>query len=310
MRMIKMLARGTTVFVAVALGLSGFTAGGVPASAVAASRRRAPIEAKGVNIFEASELRYVDFFVPKSAWIFKRDWTSGRDRWPYEIEGGGRLAGFLLIEAPERKDYANRRMFFAFRPPTCWERGCDGRTGQIGSIGVGKSPDGWRLPAGNWRLYLIADGAPVRLKLRLTGLSGRARFYPEGRSRAAGIDAVPVQHDPGGTGNVYSAGSEGPVRAGSEGFGVLVMSTTGAAKAASSWGECVYQEEVPAGPLTWMPGCPTGESLLRSYSGPSGGHEFGLARFVYDIPAGLGSWHVTAGTPTETNALAMWIPFF
>ncbi|HEX2295997.1 MAG TPA: hypothetical protein VHN37_11885 [Actinomycetota bacterium] len=102
------------------------------------------------------------------------------------IDGRGRLAGFYLT-SPDVTD-VRRPYLAAFQFRFCPEGGCrpadrayeyvyssayDAATG-----GEHEHPGAVELPAGDYLLYLVSDGAPVDVRIRLKGLGGKTTLRP------------------------------------------------------------------------------------------------------------------------------------
>lgn len=172
---------------------------------------------------------------------------------------GGRYSGFVLRKVV-RGDAAPTVASVA--PGYCVTRGCR-RPAWSGTyvadlftgftLPVGQSPDHAPLTPGRYRLYLVADGAPVTVTLRFPG-SGRTSFT--GGTRVATPVDVPeaATWEPdagaGSTGSLYSAGSTRRTRAP---FTFHFMTSWkyvyGPPRAANQQGVCDYDGKPPEGHL-------------------------------------------------------------
>lgn len=187
---------------------------------------------------------------------FKRDLSiSAPD---VRIDGGGRVAGFVLAKAAEDLD---RDFAMAVRTGFCDTPGCAPEETYefVSSYSPsGESSHEWVvLTPGRYVLYLLADGAPVSVTLRLRGLSGRTHVRPR-----TGVDwGVSVPSAQTATvapeRKAYWFGESASLDAGS-GLFVGVLSAD-----ASEWREGVYgsclQRELHSPPaIAYSPVCPAG----------------------------------------------------
>lgn len=126
---------------------------------------------------------------------------SGRNR-DVDVQGRGRFVGFLLASAAGGFDYDDSLLVLAGHYRRCSTAGCDGRPRPVTHpLGLERY-ERIDLPAGDYRLYLINDGAPAQLTLRLDGLDGEVRL-PAGRPARVDVREPDVQVSAGG---VYAAG--------------------------------------------------------------------------------------------------------
>ncbi|MDQ3952566.1 MAG: hypothetical protein M3279_06345 [Actinomycetota bacterium] len=105
------------------------------------------------------------------------------------IEGAGRVAGFYLTE-PDVTNFGRTYLAgvqFRFCPGAgcgpehrpyeyTYSSGYDAATG-----GPHEHPGAVELPAGDYLLYLVSDGAPVEVRLELQGLRGKTTIRPSSR---------------------------------------------------------------------------------------------------------------------------------
>ena len=156
------LAAAVAVFVATLL----------PAPGQARSPEDGAVTLGAVNTFTASTTAGLRVRIPNPATF--EPGVASRD---IRVSGSGRMAGYVLVEDD---DDVERRVTLM----TTWSRFC-GRPGcgeddpffWHGGTNVGYDPDTKvrTLPPGDYFLYVIADGTPVTVTLRLDGLSGRRR---------------------------------------------------------------------------------------------------------------------------------------
>ncbi|MGH2755251.1 MAG: hypothetical protein ACRDLB_12585 [Actinomycetota bacterium] len=135
------------------------------------------------------------------------------------IEGGGPFAGFILTENPAPEQEV-RTVLIAGR-----FQECDGRVCKQGprpmnymepSDDFGRGPRMKKIPPGEYRLYLVTDGADTDVTFRLHGLRGSVKLHPTKQSSA---DMKPLRPnlslDQGlsvsSAGNTYHLGPQGLV---------------------------------------------------------------------------------------------------
>ena len=160
------------------------------------------------------------------------------------VEGRGRFVGFALVEdvagfggvsviggrLPRRSGLGT--FYFALA-------GLDNRSELV-------------LPSGNYRLYLITDGQPVKVVFMLDGLEGSVRLQP---MRAVDLDvegprpSLQVE----GVKNVYGAGADGTLTSRGLLFDFLYVKHEGHAN--TQYQFCLY-EGGARGPVPWTPACP------------------------------------------------------
>lgn len=245
----------------------------------------------------------------------------------------GRFAGFVL-----RQDGPEDVMptVMDIQPGMCHTRACERAwwsvpAGCLCAVEIPDPADSARgiLRPGRYRLYLIADGAPVTVHLPLPGLRGRTTLSA-GAGVAARIDALrPAQLEPpipsGGVGgNLYSAGGSRTVGSGG-GMQVLVMwkYLVGAPKAANNGGVCFYpRTPKPAAGAPYQAPCDggswqrltTGQDEIGAKGGPNGTFDLyatSLKRFglLERGPIGVGG-HINSANPaTAAYAQNLWLDF-
>lgn len=113
--------------------------------------------------------------------------------------GPGRVVGLALAE--EGGSLRKASELVSVRWSFCGEPGCEPDPGEVTELTTSSDFRGktWEIPAGDYRLYLTADGEPVDVALRLHGLAGTTRLRPS-RPVAGAITAptsllpVPARH--------------------------------------------------------------------------------------------------------------------
>jgi len=215
------------------------------------------------------------------------------------IAGDGRVYGVVLRKIGESSEGTLLAM------ERCTERGCDGGRGYPSGAGFG-APVG-----GLWRVYVIADGAPVTVTLELSGVPGRMIIRPEEpvSHRIASLDPR-IEVGPSET--IVSAGEYEPLE-GAPDFGAFQMWREGRGHYGSVYKECYYYSLLPMPPedAAFVPGCPTSfgadETRAITGDGGKGGPWFRLASFG-EI-SGLGGWYSTTAAPKLRGATVFWMEY-
>jgi hypothetical protein len=144
----------------------------------------------------------------------------------------------------------------------------------------------FRLPAGNYRLYLLADGAPATVTLRLKGLGGRVALTPSRRVPSELRSPAATVAPPVGA-NVAYGGAEGTLPG--RGVAFDFLRTVNTQFTASNTQLCFYTEKPPAAPLAYAPGCPRAlfaSTLTVVSPGGVGTTEGAAFSASADLPAG------------------------
>lgn len=184
------------------------------------------------------------------------------------ITGAGRARGVALVR--EGDDAFKRPLLFYVTTSFCGEPGCgpDEDPPATSATRDDTAGDGvLRLPAGMYRLYLIADRDPLKVTLRLPGQRGKSTIRPTTPAGPGPI--VPsngVDVSPGGAPLAYSGGVDVETR-GSESLGIFAMD----ARKTKQWaygivGFCDYPSS-PPDPVGYAPGCPTAPFHTRVHDG-------------------------------------------
>jgi hypothetical protein len=164
--------RTTSILASIGLvALAGVAAGTGPASA------RSPLERVtlgGVNVISGDHIAGMSVHIPRPTSI-EGDSFSNDD---VSYSGRGRIVGLVLVEEDTRLSKAAELV--SVRWSFCGKPGCRPRGDDVEEITSTSDWRGkrWEIPAGDYRLYLVADGAPVDVTLRLKGLEGRTSLRP------------------------------------------------------------------------------------------------------------------------------------
>lgn len=229
------------------------------------------------------------------------------------VGGKGRLAGVVLtrsdVDRPERPTLA------AIRTSFCTEPGCEATAFNVGLFGYDGLQIGGtgELPAGDYDLYLVADGSSARVVLRLDGPAGTVKLRPSLAPRSETYE--PERHlYVDGAKNVYS---EGRVieAAGDSLWAFAAYRIRGSAWNGGRYSRCIYQGQPPPSPVGFAPGCPGGseiDALVTELEAPSGEYDHvhhASTMMLTGGTWGYGSNYVTSGMVDDVETVAVYIDF-
>lgn len=221
------------------------------------------------------------------------------------VQGKGRFVGFALVQDGTDPD---KTVIIAGRVPS---RLRPGRTTELTSSALSSRHGGvapvWTLPKGDYRLYLIADGSPAKVTLRLGGLPGAARTVAPG-VRAASTVQRPAERllDQG----LSSAGGNAVTRGATLTFGWLGNRyQPGLVEDAQ---HCRYYGAAPGQESTFRPGClGAAESNAINVAnidvGPLGTVSTSFAHDRRGGDHGQGYTLLTAGARQSLDYIAVWL---
>ena len=294
----RALARLLTVATLV-MGVVGQVGPAIPASAETSSART-PVTLKGRTVLTGSRSKMIRVRLTKAVMIER---LLAPNRADITVKGRGRFVGFALVQDTPKfdgisliggrlpKDSGLGNFYFS-------PRGLDNASGS------------GRLPAGAYRLYLLADGSPVEVTFDLKGLQGTTRF----NSPATIADyevATPGPRLVDGANNVYGSGADGTL----SGPGLLFdfLWTRHDAHVNTQYQFCLYKGG-ERGPSPYAPGCPTsdeffslGDGVMSAGSYTSsfygGGAPFEADRY------GQGFTFESAAAVDDIGYVALWLTF-
>jgi hypothetical protein len=169
----------------------------------------------------------------------------GQGAW--SATGGGRFLGFVLrpAGAPVTGDtptVVGGKLNHCYAP-ACQPAAVTEQRIDVFSFAANPA-GGFTIPAGTYDLYLLADGAPVKLTLKLAGLSGTTTLRPSGPV-AAKIDSPAPALAIGGQGAAFfTAGSVSPIGA-PGGMFFLSALVDGTGPGADLLGRCIFTNGPP-----------------------------------------------------------------
>ncbi|HEV3473509.1 MAG TPA: hypothetical protein VG408_09975, partial [Actinomycetota bacterium] len=201
------------------------------------------------NLFSSDHSSFVDVRMPRGA---RWTWDPFESR-SLSIKGDGRVAGFMLLN----RDTNQPRGFLGVSFRVCDEPGCTkGWSGRVTTmvipIGLKWPEKGmtFDMPPGRYRAYVIADGAPVDVRLELEDVRGTAEMTPSHRvDSSVGVDAAPEPIK-----NLFTAGSTFTLK--SRGLSVQAFVERHELGTVHLYTECLYEgaPELPE-EIAFTPAC-------------------------------------------------------
>lgn len=142
-----------------------------------ADEERLPV-LRRINVIAGAESGYVRVRVPTNSELDLSSEVAslGGPNENISISGGGRFIGIALVQEDSSGAWTGN-VRLAGTLNRCSRPGCVSKTPL--QLATGSS----RLPKGVYRLYLIADGAPVTVKFSLDGPTGETTLRPDQHAR-------------------------------------------------------------------------------------------------------------------------------
>jgi hypothetical protein len=229
-------------------------------------------------------------------------------RLPAQITGDGRVVAAVLTRGVASGEIGSGPSIYLWSLGRCAERACATsgfRTTWLFSQNLAEAADGRRvLPAGNYRLYLVADGAPARVRIDFPELSGRRKLSPSRpvRDELHTVEPLSAEDEEG---NVYYGGAHAPFDGPGFALGGLWLDGEGSDTQA---GSCVYETRMPPpGDAAFAPPCPTADVSTISFA--SGDYnEVGYVGLGV-LPLAMGLWRKAADTTRNAGGLTLWLSF-
>lgn len=275
----------------------------------AATPRRAAAVLGAENVITGSTTRAMRVILPVESSISLEFLEDNDD---VTIGGRGRLTGVVL--AGSDVDDPERPIFHAIRTSFCGKRSCEATALNVALVhGQSQLSSRGKLPAGTYDLYLIAEGAPARVELRLQGPRGKVWLRPS-RDVDAGIyePSGHVYADP--VKNVYAEGRVFDVSGGSL-WTFSAYRIKGSASNGYKTSRCIYRGDPPPEPVGFAPGCPGGvefSALITRLDAPSGAYDHihnGGAFMSAGGTWGYGVNHQTTGVVDDLETVAAYVDF-
>lgn len=172
-----------------------------------------------------------------------------------DIRGKGRL---IALVGSRIGDPPDQLAFVMARVRHCGNDACSrGRDIEISNV-VGQEPRASGIPAGIYRIYLVADDPAARVTLTQDHQRGRRVILL--RDRMDGRTSAPTERiRESVTGSIYSNGDAYRF-SGRSGLVFSAIELRGGPWIAGELGTCIY-EDAPPDPIAFAPGCPLGASI-------------------------------------------------
>ncbi len=198
----------------------------------------------------------------------------------------------------------------AFDINRCSEPGCKGTRDRFIIKRTANTSDG--LTAGVYRLYVVADQAPVRFVFQIPALEGKTIIRPADDT-AVEIRTLTPRIQESGTRTVYSAGDYTRLERLNEGFGFLGLWVRGDNHLGTGFGSCYYYGGIadPPQEAAFLPGCPTGHSTphMSQLTGPGQKGGIIFTSFNWEFPSGIGGWYASISEVRAAGAVALWLQY-
>lgn len=270
---------------------------GVPTGEAHAKAPSRPTLARLTTISGATS-GYAVVRLARSATL-EQPWGSPRE--PVRIRGAG-FVGFALVEEVPSFDGVTLigGRFSSLLPP--YVIGMGER--------LGDSSEGFRIPAGDYRLYLITERRNAQVTLALGGLEGRRFLSPNRRVATEVVSPTPYLAATGRR-EVFSAGEA--VRLGGRGLLFDVVWHLQPVHLHTEYWFCSYAE-YPEGPVPYAPGCPSTSNRIIMTTGdsdvwlrPTGGSVAGLWAPLPKGTYGSGASYLAGQPITASGYTAAWV---
>lgn len=282
------------------------------AGAASKSSVPAPVSLAGTTIVKGSAITSVPVVLPRNATLATPFGPSPS----VSVAGHGRLVGIVLRGTSTRTDgvnlFAGRVLDVPGAPASAIPVG-DYRLGSGGTYHFVKtSKDVTILPAGAYQLYLITEGKPVSVTLRLGGLSGVRTIAP--KRPQAGLVTTPksqVLPAAGGSGNLALAKSETTLAA--RGLALQAIRFRTNAYLGGQYLFCHRNgpDDLPTD--SYGPTCLRRDSTVANdrYPQPEPDTQLFLNAWA-GVPAGqqsIGFTYLTEAAITDVSSVALWLTF-
>lgn len=228
-------------------------------------------------------------------------------RLPFRIVGDGRVVATVLTQEVASGQIGTGPTMYIWSLGRCAERACESRgfrTTWLFSKNLTEAGSRQVLPAGNYRLYFMADGAPARVRIDFADLSGYKRLTPSRPvlRELRTLSPLSTEDEEGG---MYYAGRHAPFEGPGLALAGLWLDGEGSDTQA---GSCVYETRTPPpGETAFVPPCPTAD--VSSLSFASGDYnEVGYIS-VGNFPQAMGLWRRAAETTEHAGGLTLWMKF-
>jgi hypothetical protein len=292
------------------LRLAVATALAALAGAAPVSAEPRPLSLAGSTTITASSPASIAVRVPRPATI---ETPFGRSA-DVRVVGGGDLVAFALVQ-----EASDPFVLFGGRVP-------DGAAGTEIALPLSNLPErsGWSydfvknyldettIPAGSYTLYVFPGDEQASVTLQLDGLRGKTTLRPRGPADFA-VSRPDPRLIPGGVSrNLYSAGDAHALTGTGLMFNALWMKTDPFVSGQFQF--CHYQDEHPAEPVEYAPGCPnaTQETTVndrRTETEATTKLLYGGKSSLPPVRHGQGFWYATQGVVEDLGYVSLWLSY-
>lgn len=221
------------------------------------------------------------------------------------MRGRGRVLGFLLREVVT--DDSGGDLVYGFIANRCTEAGC--RASEKGRIERGLGFTSQTLPAGAYRLDVLADGAPARYTFRVPGLSGHLAL--EGTLRSEAVVKTGTRSVYSSSDNTLYSGGEFNDRAefnrGASYMAMWFESRSGPIARGTCRDGSYAPVPNPPAELAFYPGCNVDEHSFFDPGAQGGMYTSTVSDLSF--PSGMGGWFLDKEPPFEHGVVAAWLPY-
>ena len=219
----------------------------------ASARADAVTQLAGTTIVSASRPVAIRVDLPHAATLS----LASIDSPDVRASGDGRFIGFVL--RPANASAADGSALIGGQLNDCFAPACVPGTHivdylfPLGSLEPPQPTNPYTIPAGNYDLYVVPDGAPATLTLQFGGLTGATEIEPDVTATAADYSPAATLPSPGTGPVLFNAGTAAPI--GAPGGAFLVVNSVEATADVIAAGQCLYQDGPPVAG-TYLPQCP------------------------------------------------------
>lgn len=224
----------------------------------------------------------------------------------YQMGGRGRVVGFVLTKEEPGTPLGEGPTLYGWRLGRCMRPGC--RMRGFGITWVFYKHSQRRhgkdiLPAGNYRLYVIADGARARFRLELSGLTGEVRVRPNRPIENFRLYSLRPQLAYSGDDRVYWAGRSSPMKG--RGFSLSALWIDDR-NVEGAGGSCTYMDTTPPpSEAAYVPPCPLADETNPNFVNADY-NEIGFFH-LGELAKGMGLWHTINDPARNAGAIALWM---
>lgn len=268
-------------------------------------------ELRASNTFASGHSGYIEVNLPREA---RWEWDVFEDS-TLRITGDGRAAGFLLVRQGVRRPQGIYAAAFRVCDKPACSKGWSGWvTRFVSPLGLEWPKKGttFTLPAGRYRAYVIADGAPVTARLTLKDLQGNADHSPTVPVEAS-VGMLPAEEP---IKNLFTTGSAYKLETrGAALFGFVERHEFGAADV---FNDCLYKGAPTLPPdVAFTPACQAAGAQMGwgsnaslpplTTSGSSG--SYSLRASMKPGKYSFGGSYVGAQSVSDAAFLSLWVNY-